>query len=180
MIAIVTTATRVHPRFMGCCTHVATLSLLAIAGCNIDHSCTHIYCDSGATLELATFSGADVTQLSGARIDVCFNGACSEGVIGVLPEPGGVQNIGIGAPMDPGVSVSLARFDPDTAITVSVDVKSSQLGMFQDGDVYTVDLVDMQAAPLAHKSWSVDYQDTEPNGDGCAPTCRVPATMTVL
>lgn len=164
---------------MDSCAKIGTLLLAVVASCNIDHSCALVYCDSGATLELATFSDADAAELTGARINICFNGACSEGVIDMLPDPGGASfDVGIGAPMDPVVSISLEHFDPSTVITVSINVKSDQLALFHNGDVYTADLVGTDGSPLAHKSWSVDYQDTEPNGDGCDPTCRVPLTMT--
>jgi hypothetical protein len=48
------------------------------------------------------------------------------------------------------------------------------------GTLLLVELDGLDGRLLVHKSWSVAYQDSQPNGDGCNPTCRAPVTMTEL
>jgi hypothetical protein len=175
-IVVVTTATRAHRLVMA---RLVAL-LLVLGSCNIDHSCALVFCDSGAIFPVSTFSESDFARLTGATITICFNGWCNEGVIDALPDPGGIHSISLGSSSEPTVKLSLQRFDPDSEIRLGVDVESDRVDLFRNGDVYAVDVVGMDGASLVHASWSVDYADSQPNGDGCDPTCRMAATMTPL
>jgi hypothetical protein len=161
------------------CAKVGTLLLVVLASCD-SGECTHVFCNSGGVLEVASVAEADFARLPGATVNACFNGACSQGVIDTLPIPGESNSISLGTSTDPSISLALERFDPDTMVSVSLDVQSTELDMFQDGDVYTLDITGTDGTQLVHGSWSVGYQIDEPNGAACGPTCRVASTMTQL
>ncbi len=158
------------------------LALLAVAcGGDNDHpTCTLIGCEAVAAFDLGAFPESDFAQLTDARVEVCFNGACRDQLDRHAAAAGRDDGGLVSATTDPIIiKLALWRTDPSGVIQIPVELDSVHPELFHDGDIYAITLVGSDGAPLVNRTWSINYQDSNPNGPDCG-TCRSTASMTEL
>jgi hypothetical protein len=131
----------------------AALSL-QVAGCG----CTMVGCESGVDVTL--FVTADA-PLAGSELRICVNGACSTGAI----VADGDQLV---CELEGGHRCTIAPFEDVLSVEVHVWVNEDEA---EDGDQILVTLSAPDDSVLAEQGGEVVYQESEPNGAMCGPTC---------
>lgn len=139
---------------------VAATSLTQLAGCG----CTLVGCESGVTTTLLLAPDA---PLDGAEVTICVNDECVGGVVTADQDQlscefaGGTGHfcaIDVSDPAQIVMEVHVFVFEDDA----------------EDGDLVSVTVSSGEDGTnvLAQRQGTVEYEESEPNGAMCGPTCK--------
>jgi hypothetical protein len=154
---------------------LVVISIAAI-DCTPEAICPAVGCYSGATID-ASFPLPPST-FDGATFTLCFNGACSSGVL--APVDGGIQ---VGNPQT--VVLSGALSNQNVGLSVDgggTDVEfdfgsfnSAKTFSVQDGDIYEVKIVAADGSMILDATRTATYTTAD---EKCSPACHT-ATIKV-
>ena len=109
--------------------------------------------------------GAD---LVGARVTVCRNDGCSEGMIAAAPSGEGV---GYGTTLSGALGyVEMIVEHMGQQFTIEADAYGND-GTLAAGDMYSVAVHASDERLLVEQQWTASYAEVRPNGPDCEPVC---------
>lgn len=140
-----------------------TLALWALAACvdgPIDHACTEIGCSDGYSLILESAALAEGTYEVALSDGEGFSETCT---FRVSHQPGDCAADRCVVDEDCNATYAVGVSGQDDVITVIYAVT---------GDELQLD-VTLDATPVLQETYTAAYEESQPNGPGCPPTCRL-------
>jgi hypothetical protein len=145
---------------------LASLSFVTCGGPE-GRSCASVDCLPGAWLRIQELSSP--AGLDGATVTACRNDQCRVAALPPVPASSG-DAATVQFPNTDMVVGTLWRTAGDL---VRLEIEWREEGPVMDGDHYVVILTDVAGNASTLLDGYATYNDVSPNGEDCAPTCRI-------